>query len=48
MYINKKTGDKVSVEDMQKYADESGVSIEEYAGDFGYTLEEIVETEVVY
>ena len=43
MYINKETGDKVSVEDMQKSADENGVSIEQYASDFGYTLEEAVQ-----
>ena len=43
MYINKETGDKVSVEDMQKAADENGVSIEQYASDFGYTLEEAVQ-----
>ena len=40
MYINKETGDKVSVEDMQKYADENGVSVEQYARDFNYILEE--------
>jgi len=39
MYINKETGDKISVEEMQKYADENGVSIEEHAAHFGYTLE---------
>ena len=39
MYINKETGDKVSVEDMQKYADENGVSVEQYARDFNYILE---------
>ena len=40
MYINKETGDKVSVEDMQKYAEENGVSVEQYARDFNYILEE--------
>ena len=39
MYINKETGDKISVEDMQKYADENGVSIEEHAANFGYALD---------
>lgn len=39
MYINKETGDKISTEDMQKYADENGVSVEEHAANFGYTLE---------
>ena len=43
MYVNKKTGNKLSVQDMQKYADENEVSIEEYARDFGFVLEEVAQ-----
>ena len=39
MYINSKTGNQVSVVDMQNYADQEGLSIEEYASLMGFTLE---------
>ena len=38
MYINKETGDKISVQDMQKYADQNGSTIEEHAAEYGYEL----------
>ena len=39
MYINSETGDQVSVEEMQNYADSAGVSVEAYAKAAGFTLQ---------
>ena len=39
MYINSETGDQVSVEEMQKYAESAGVSVEAYAKAAGFTLQ---------
>ena len=39
MYINSETGDQVSVEEMQNYADSAGVSVESYAKAAGYSLQ---------
>jgi hypothetical protein len=39
MYINSETGNQVSVVDMQNYADQEGLGIEEYASLMGFTLE---------
>ena len=39
MYINSETGDQVSVEEMQQYADSAGVSVEAYAKAAGFTLQ---------
>ena len=47
MYINSETGDKVSVEEMQKYATSAGVSIESYAEAAGFTLESDTNSEKV-
>ena len=38
MYINSETGNQVSVVDMQNYADQEGLGIEEYASLMGFTL----------
>ena len=39
MYINSETGDQVSVEEMQNYADSAGVTVESYAKAAGYSLQ---------
>ena len=38
MYINTTNGTEVSVEEMQQYATEAGMGIEEYAAAAGFTL----------
>jgi len=39
MYINSETGDQVSVEEMQKYAESAGVTVEAYAEAAGFALQ---------
>ena len=38
MYINSETGDQISVEEMQQYADSAGVSVEAYAKAAGFYI----------